>query len=144
MGHRNIEVKVEEVDYHRNGIGGEGFHIIKFQSRDDGEGEFQDMIGIVFEEAMTTAVFNRRLLGNGEIRFMHNSFRGDVFDLHLRRGITAWKIEQDHEFNQTCKILEISCDSGQPHKAHYQLDEAAQIKSDGGQGIYCPGLSAVL
>ena len=134
MGHRNVEVKVEEVDYHRNGIGGEGFHIVKFQSRDEGDEEFQDMVGIVFEEAMTTAVFNRRLLGEGEIRFMHNSFRGDVFDPHLRAAIEQKSVEETRAWvTPSSEIEEHWCGRAEKHNNHFL-----------GEQKWCPGNEKVL
>lgn len=95
---------LKEIAYHRNGVHGEPFYVIAFQSDD------KDMIGVVFdyEEADAyeahlpvnprTAVFDRELLAKGEIRFMENSWRGDVFDPFLRQSIAT------HEREEASKI----------------------------------------
>jgi hypothetical protein len=49
------------------------------------------MVGVIFEEKQHVAVFNLTLLGEGDIRFGYNSFRGDRFEDDLRGFIT------DHE-----------------------------------------------
>jgi hypothetical protein len=74
---------VQQVEYHRNGVGGDPFWVVTFTSAEDG----RPMVGIVFSEQYRTAVFNRELLGQGVIAFGQNSFRGDCFDAELRAAI---------------------------------------------------------
>ena len=40
---REVDIKILEVAFHRNGVAGEGFHVVRFKSDD------QTMAGIVFE-----------------------------------------------------------------------------------------------
>ncbi len=149
---REVEVRPEVVDYHRNGVSGAGFHVITFQSRslwtDGHEEPWEPMFAVVFEEEKHVAVFNREKLGAGDIGFAGgNSWRGDVYELPLRREIAAWRIEQDHELNQTvfsgesrsgkC-IVETSCGIENPHNGHYTWAELNKAV-----GTYCPGLCAV-
>ena len=75
------KIRIEEIAYHRNGVGGAPFHVIRFR---DGK---RKMLGIVFEEPNTVAVFDRALLAGDVIAFGHNSWRGDDYESHLRKAI---------------------------------------------------------
>src|SRR3990172_6436305 len=80
---RRKAMKIEGIAYHRNGVCGEPFYVVKFREGRD------PMIAVVFDfeeedayEARIhtnprTAVFNRKLLGEGVIAFRENSYRGD-------------------------------------------------------------------
>lgn len=76
--------KLQSIDHHRNGVSGEPFSIVKFS-----DGKNGNMIAIVFDTPMHTAVFNFDKLKEGETRFFYNSWRGDDFDKWLRTEITA-------------------------------------------------------
>ena len=41
-----MKIEVEKVDYHRNGISGEGFFVVHFQWSEHGPA--QNMMGVVF------------------------------------------------------------------------------------------------
>jgi len=79
-----MDLTILEVERHRNGISGASFHIVRFQ---DNSAHCFNMVGIVFEEDANIAVFDANLLGKGEIRFMHNSWRGDYYEQALRDAI---------------------------------------------------------
>jgi hypothetical protein len=66
------KVVIERVAYHRNGICGNGFHV-------------------VFEERGNVAVFDRELVGKGDIDFFSNSWRGDEFEQALREGVAEYQ-----------------------------------------------------
>lgn len=83
---------IQEIAYHRNGICGEGFHVVTFTDERDGDVSGRKMVAVVFEHIMATAVFDRELLGQGVIAFMENSYRGDHFDAELRSAIAAHEI----------------------------------------------------
>ena len=82
------KITIEQIENHRNGIGGEPFWIVKFRD------PRIPMLAIVFplEEGQTwngrVAVFNQELLSKGEIRFGWNSYRGDVYEHALREAIS--------------------------------------------------------
>jgi len=82
-------VKVVSIEYHRNGVSGEGFHIVNFKER-DGRCR-QDMIAMVFPTGGHVAVFNYDLLKAGNFKWMENSWRGDNYEVELRAAI------QEHE-----------------------------------------------
>lgn len=95
--------EIEEIAYHRNGVGGVGFHVVNFRWREEGDPPTttHKMMGVVFELDPAdkkladegsfynppTAVFNRDLLAMNDITFGSNSFRGDTFDVALREAI---------------------------------------------------------
>lgn len=79
--------EVKEIAFHRNGVSGEGFYVVKFYDRSVG-----DMLGIVFDEPGCVAVFNKYSLDLGDIGFASNSWRGDYFEPFLRKAIMEeWK-----------------------------------------------------
>lgn len=74
-----------EIDYHRNGVSGTGFHVIKFKEQNGRQSD--NMIAVVFPESGSCAVFNLDGLALGNIAFGSNSFRGDVYEPELRKQI---------------------------------------------------------
>ena len=90
------------VNYHRNGICGEGFHAVTFDFKEE-EGEpSRRMIGIVFEEPYHCAVLDVGLLaGKIGAKFGANSFRGDYFESELRAAIAAHQKEQTDKLTNT-------------------------------------------
>lgn len=74
-------MKIHEIAYHRNGIGGAGFHVVRFA--DDGH----ELIASVFEEGGHVAVLELTLLP--VIAFGENSWRGDRYEAGLRAAIKA-------------------------------------------------------
>ena len=45
-------MRIDKIDYHRNGVGGEGFYVVKFHDRSDSETDDKvcrrDLIAVVF------------------------------------------------------------------------------------------------
>lgn len=80
------KVVIERVAYHRNGIAGNGFHVILFQQLDGTK-----MVGTIFEEAGNIAVFDRDLVGQHKIDFCENSWRGDEFEQALREAVAEYR-----------------------------------------------------
>jgi hypothetical protein len=83
----DVCVQVEEVVSHRNGICGTSFYVINFFDKE----EEINLVGIVFPQKGNVAVFDRELLGNGEIGFGINSWRGDNYEISLRRAIKQYE-----------------------------------------------------
>lgn len=83
-------LEIEEIAYHRNGICGEGFHLVKFTDSIEGP-----MLGVVFAlEGNEVAPWNGRCaimqrdkLNDGVIAFGANSWRGDHWEEPLRQAI---------------------------------------------------------
>lgn len=75
-----------KVDYHRNGVAGEGFHVATFDMREGNERH--KMVGILFGESGQCAVLDIDMLSANNIEFAQgNSWRGDYFEPELRAAI---------------------------------------------------------
>ena len=92
-------IEIEEVAYHRNGVCGEGFHLVKFIDSVEGP-----MLGVLFapdydEEGESVglrgsngrcAIMQRDKLNDGVIAFLENSWRGDHWEDVLRDACKDW------------------------------------------------------
>jgi hypothetical protein len=78
------KIRVLNIDYHRNGVGGAPFHAIVF--RDFGE-EASVKVGIVFDAPAHVAVLDIAKLVDCDVEFGSNSWRGDHYEAALRRAI---------------------------------------------------------
>jgi hypothetical protein len=70
-------MKIQQVEFHRNGISGAPFHVVLFS--DDGK----DFIGVVFDEPCHVAVLARDDVATGNVGF-GGKWRGDHFEGDLR------------------------------------------------------------
>ncbi len=84
-----MKLTFEQIKYHRNGVCGAPFHVIRFTDAAEG-----NMLGIVFESPHHVAVFNRDKLATGDIGFGSNSWRGDRYEPHLRAAIKSLEAER--------------------------------------------------
>ena len=66
-------------------MGGAPFYVVKFTDGKD------VMLGIVFDAPDHVAVFNMRLLLEGDIAFGSNSFRAEAYEKPLRAAIEEWE-----------------------------------------------------
>lgn len=96
------DLTIHEIAHHRNGVGGEDFHVVTFACPEGGE-----MIGILFgletdhDEVKWNgrcAVLNRDLLADGVIKFGRNSWRGDQYEAELREAI---EYEEKHGWRKS-------------------------------------------
>jgi hypothetical protein len=87
-------MKVDILQYarHRNGISGAPFDVLLFRFP-----EGSNMLAIVFDEPYHVAVVDVDKLAKGDIAFASNSWRGDVFEPHLRRGIALMRSHLESE-----------------------------------------------
>jgi hypothetical protein len=74
-----MELKIEKMAHHRNGVGGAPFEVAIVNDPQEGQ-----MLVVMFEEQGHTAVFNLQKLTQGVIEFGENSYRGDKFEAELR------------------------------------------------------------
>lgn len=81
-----MKLQIEDIQSHRNGVVGSPFHVLLFRDPDEGR-----MIGIVFHQEHHVAVFNLDKLAVGNIAFGVNSWRGDLYEPHLRKAIYRWQ-----------------------------------------------------
>lgn len=86
---RGIKIKPLAIQYHRNGVSGNGFHVIRFREASingSAKAGSAEMVGIVFEEKGSVAVLQVSELVNGNIGD-GNKWRGDDFEPSLRQAI---------------------------------------------------------
>lgn len=77
---------IENIQHHRNGVSGAPFHVLLFRDPDEGR-----MLGVVFGQEHHVAVFNLDKLALGNIAFGVNSWRGDRYEPFLRLAIAGWE-----------------------------------------------------
>jgi hypothetical protein len=89
-------ITVGDIAFHRNGTGGEGFHVIHFTMKD---GRFtRNMVATLFDGAGQCAVLDVDDLARGHIGFAWgNTWRGDHFESALREAVT---LLNETPFNQ--------------------------------------------
>lgn len=87
-------MKVISADYHRNGVSGVPFRVAIVENPFDGEqeeGRTFLVITMADEDGeydlLSTAVLAMDKLAEGEIRFLHNSWRGDHVSEEAHRAI---------------------------------------------------------
>ena len=81
----DLWVDLSSIEFHRNGISGAPFHVVRFEYRPDGDeepGPRYRLIAVVFDEPKHVAV-------TGPRRGM--KWRGDDFEPQLRAMIAAWE-----------------------------------------------------
>ena len=83
-----MTLRLENIQYHRNGICGAPFHVLLFRDSNIGR-----MLGVIFDEPYHVAVFNLDKLAVSNITFGDNSFRGDHFEPFLRQAIRDYTTE---------------------------------------------------
>lgn len=94
MPREEMILTLNKIDYHRNGISGVGFWVVDFHCDQPEEPNFRNrhMVATVFPDEGCVAVLDADLVGQGEIGFGMNSWRGDHFEDQLREWI---KSEED-------------------------------------------------
>jgi hypothetical protein len=78
-----MKIKVKELAWHRNGVGGEGFYAVLF-TWFDGEDREAHMLAHVFDGLGQCAV---HCLDKKTVKIGVNSWRGDHFEPELRKAI---------------------------------------------------------
>jgi len=86
MRETTMKIKDVEVNWHRNGGGGEGFYTGFFDWMNDKK-EWQKMFYVIYDRDGYCSILDARLLTKGDVVFMSNSWRGDHFEPELRRAI---------------------------------------------------------
>jgi hypothetical protein len=101
-------IKIKQIAYHRNGVAGEGFHVILFTSKEIPCNQTKtrncNFIATVFNGIGQVTVIDIDVAAAGCVEFGLNSWRGDDFEAALRDAIGKWEIERDAEI--TKQILE--------------------------------------
>lgn len=80
-----MDIRVKSVARHRNGVSGEGFHVVLFQENDENPG--RNFVGVVFGQKKQVAILDVNMAAAGNVRYAENSWRGDNFEDDLRAAI---------------------------------------------------------
>jgi len=80
-----MKVKITDVSWHRNGVGGVGFYAVTFTDEEN-----RNMVASLFDEPGYCAVYEIELLSKGDIVFGSNSWRGDVYESALRPAVEGF------------------------------------------------------
>lgn len=87
-----MNIQVKEVAYHRNGVAGEGFYVVRFSYTDDDGVAHPNMVGIVFGGRGRVAILDADMAAAGNVAFAKgNSWRGDQFEDDLREAADAYE-----------------------------------------------------
>ena len=78
-------IKVLEVAHHRNGIGGTGFYVVRFDE------DRQRKVAVVFPERGSIAVLDVDLLAADVIAFGENSWHGNTYEDAVREATLAYE-----------------------------------------------------
>lgn len=83
--------RVAQVASHRNGVGGEPFHVVLFTATGGAKGDV--MMATVFEAPGHVAVVRVAPLSDPKVgaEFGLNSYRGDYYEDDLRAVIADWQ-----------------------------------------------------
>jgi len=84
--------KVHAVEWHRNGVGGLGFHVVLFDEATEGRMmavDFGPEADAATDSFGVIAVFQLDKLAAGDVAFGSNSWRGDHYTGPVRAVITA-------------------------------------------------------
>lgn len=85
-----MKIEVLKIAYHRNGVCGEGFHVITFNWKDDNE-KLRHMLGIIYKESSYCSILDIDETVKDNIEFANgNSWRGDKFESDLRKTIEEY------------------------------------------------------
>ncbi|MCI0349554.1 MAG: hypothetical protein L0Z53_09040 [Acidobacteriales bacterium] len=83
----DINLRVLEASWHRNGVGGAGFFAVLFEEKEQGR-----MLAALFDEPAYCAVFHLGELAKENITFGYgNSWRGDSYEAALRPAVEQWQ-----------------------------------------------------
>lgn len=77
---------IQKISHHRNGICGEGFHVVLFTDTTD-----NDLYATVFPDQGCVAVLQVSKLAQGIVEFGYNSWRGDDYEEELREAIRSYE-----------------------------------------------------
>jgi hypothetical protein len=86
-------LQIVDSDYHRNGVGGTGFHVALVDDPNDGDTK----LVIMFPGEGNTAVLSVNKLMEEDISFGSNSFRGDLYDEVLRPELFDEDTDEEQE-----------------------------------------------
>ena len=92
--------RIISIDHHRNGVSGAPFNPVIF------EWDGRRMLGIIFSDTEYYAVLDLDIAAKGDIRFFHNSWRGDNFAGDMAKAKEAYLNAPDMEARKVMEAPE--------------------------------------
>lgn len=93
-----IEIRIEAVQFHRNGSAGNSFHVVRFRF---GRGQtLKRMIAVVFAERRSVAVLREDGVAGGDAVTIGDKWDGPEFEDAVRLGVLVF--EQDRAGASLC------------------------------------------
>lgn len=139
MATRNGEtVKIKKLEYHRNGVAGEGFWVALAERSGPNQATFDNFVIIRFDDSnghggVLCAAFDVDMLANGNIAFGENSWRGDVYAPFIDEAIDA-KNKKDREENDAALLARaITAPSGWMYIRNFSSKPHVTRSRDGGK-----------
>lgn len=87
-----MNIDVQEIARHRNGVSGEGFHVIRFRHRPEGpRSKPENFLATVFARRGQVSVISLDRIADVGVAFGCNSWRGDTFEDVLREEISCFE-----------------------------------------------------
>jgi hypothetical protein len=86
-----MKLKILAIDYHRNGVGGNGFYAVLFK---EGRGKTADhKIATVFPDKGNISVLSVDLLAQKELGDGKNRWRAEDYEPEIRDAIRQWQFD---------------------------------------------------
>lgn len=89
------KIKIIQIEYHRNGVGGKPFYAVLFKHAPEGRKQM-NFLASVFDEQGSISVICLDMIEEHGVTFAENSWRGDYFETVL---IDAIKKEKGYFFD---------------------------------------------
>jgi len=103
-----MNLKIKKIDYHRNGICGNGFYSVLFDFNDDETNKkaIRHMVATLFlDKEMNIAVYDVDLLAQGINEFGLNSWRGDQFYYDIKKAIDEKEAKDEKEAREAREAI---------------------------------------
>lgn len=81
------KLKIQEIQFHRNGVSGSGFHAVRFAVTSGPVEERGNFLATVFEGRGDVAVINLDKIAEYGVS-LGNKWRGDYYESAIREAIT--------------------------------------------------------
>ena len=88
-----MDLEIQEIASHRNGVCGECFHAVRFRWMP--HDEMANFLATVFEAEGACAVICLDTIDEYGVSTPGNSWRGDYFESDLRKAISEWEAARE-------------------------------------------------
>lgn len=131
-------VNIKKLEYHRNGVSGEGFWVALAERSGPKQAAFDNFVIIRFHDddpcgGVRCAAFDVDKLANGNITFGENSWRGDVYAPFIDAAIDERNKKDLEENEATLLARSISAPSGWMYLRHLSSSDKVLKSRDGGK-----------